>query len=84
MIFLGFYCLINSTGPRPVGATNNTGSSSASCTCPSEGIGGVCPIGCFCPADTGCPVPCSSGYFCNETGSFENCFITKMLVIYEL
>lgn len=63
----GFYCLVNVTTPTPSGYYNNT---SGDCLCPGD-VGGVCPVGYYCPAGTGEPKPCDGGYYCPNPGMMQ-------------
>ena len=66
LYFAGFYCLTNSTTNRPSGIENYTDPDS--CICPASDVGGVCPVGFFCPRGTGRPNPCTGGYYCDTEG----------------
>ena len=37
-----------------------------SCICPANDVGGICPVGYFCPAGTDNPKPCTGGYYCKD------------------
>jgi hypothetical protein len=49
----GYYCTLNSTVSAPAAGS---------------GVGGVCPIGSFCPARSAAPTPCTGGYYCPSAG----------------
>lgn len=68
-ISVGYYCTSGVDRPKP-GASNDT--STANCTCPDQafftGVGGVCPVGHYCPQGSPSPVPCASGTYADTEG----------------
>ncbi|XP_062603182.1 uncharacterized protein LOC134264959 [Saccostrea cucullata] len=65
----GYYCTSGVDRPKP-GASNDT--ATANCTCPDQafytGVGGVCPVGHYCPEGSPAPVPCVAGTYADSEG----------------
>ena len=68
-IFSGYYCISGVDRPMP-GASND--SVTANCTCPVStyftGIGGICPVGHYCPTGTDIPNECPAGSYTDMLG----------------
>ena len=69
----GHYCQQAMDRPDPVGYDNTTLDSSTSGMCPlggtsAQGIGGICPVGHYCPLNSTVPLACPAGSFANVTG----------------
>lgn len=66
---IGYYCTSGVDRPKP-GASNDT--TTANCTCPDQtyftGVGGVCPVGHYCPQGSPSPVPCAAGTYADTVG----------------
>ena len=67
--FVGYYCTSGVDRSNP-GASNET----INCTCSEQsfntGIGGICPLGHYCPPDTVIPIPCEAGSYADMAGMF--------------
>lgn len=58
----GWFCQRGSSSNRPmVNSSNPT-------LCPFVGVGGICPLGSYCPAASIQPIPCEPGRFCSSLG----------------
>lgn len=69
LLNVGYYCTSGVDRPKP-GASNDT--TTANCTCPDQtyftGVGGVCPVGHYCPQGSPSPVPCAAGTYADTVG----------------
>ena len=65
----GYYCTSGVDRPMP-GASNDT--NAANCSCPLSvyhtGVGGICPIGHYCPTGTDIPKGCNAGSYTDLEG----------------
>ncbi|XP_070552128.1 fibrillin-2-like [Ptychodera flava] len=66
----GFYCTSGVDRPNP--SANNATVVDASCACPEQsffrGVGGICPLGHYCPVGSANPVPCEDSTYSDVVG----------------
>ena len=66
----GYFCTSGVDRPDP-GADNDT----ISCTCPDQavftGVGGVCPLGHYCPQGSERALPCLAGNYADREGMMD-------------
>jgi len=66
----GYYCTSGVDRPNP--GANNVTLTDPSCACPTQayftGVGGVCPLGHYCPSDSSHALPCEAGSYADREG----------------
>lgn len=69
-MFTGYYCESGVDRPNP--QTSNATQTDPTCSCSDQaefrGIGGICPLGHFCPGGSYSPNPCEAGSYGDEIG----------------